>query len=190
MIRFQISGAKVSVSIWFTALVFFLLMLGNRYTALCILFASAHEAGHILPLILSGGRIKEFKLLFFCLELRSENERMSKASEYMSILGGSGINIVIAVVLFFFGMRKEAVLSAAFAALNLLPAKGLDGGELIMRIAEGVRGEAAAKPLIKSISVICGVLVLLLGILTFVYNRNPIGIAIGAILIFNSFANI
>ncbi len=157
--------------------------------ALCLLFAALHEAGHIIPLLVFGASFKEIRFYLLRLEIKSKANHISVAAEYISILGGSFVNLLIALVFLVVEKREEAILSAAFAALNLLPVKGLDGGEILGNILSKYYSEKASRNALKLCGVVFGTMILLIGCISLINQYNPLLLLLGVMFLINTFTD-
>lgn len=189
MIRFRIFGVRIKVSIWFTALITLLFLFGTRYTAVCLWLAAAHEIGHILPYALFGGRISEICLFLGRAEIKRRRDTETPAGELASLFGGCAMNVLLALIFAVFAQLELFALSAAFAALNLIPAKGLDGGEIAKYVVAARYGENAAARAMKISGAVIGVGFSALGMYFALYYHNPTILIFGAFIFINSFIN-
>ena len=126
---------------FFLAVVLFLL--GDQSgSALFVLGAVAvHETGHLLAMGAVGAPVEAVWFTPFGLRItRGGGPPLSWGAEALVTLGGSGANLLAALLLLPLPAVEAAVFSAfqlVLGLLNLLPAHNLDGGKLL--------GEAAAR---------------------------------------------
>ena len=97
--------------------------------------ALLHEAGHLLVALVSKIPLKCIRLDIFGASIEAECEACSYTKEAILCIAGPLANILSALTVnlisFSFDTRLFTVASMAFAVINLLPAKGFDGGRIL-----------------------------------------------------------
>ena len=111
----------------------FLLIGNNLYVWASVLAALLHESAHVAAILLLGGRVKRLEIMPFGGELITGEEKIF--SYFQSALissAGIGVNILCAAFVFTDGFgRAFGFCSMGLALFNLMPAKGLDGGDIL-----------------------------------------------------------
>jgi len=123
-------GASLRVSFLFWALLLLAVWAGEN-AAMLLAAAAIHEGGHLLALFCFGGRIASVRLSALGIRIRPRFSRMpSRRRRAVMLLAGPLAGLAAAVLALRAGNAAFAVLNAALSGLNLLPLRGLDGGEL------------------------------------------------------------
>lgn len=117
------------------------LLVGNTETLLCTLLAAIlHECGHLFVLYLLGGRVERAEILPFGGEIVAGGRTFSYGESALLSFSGAAVNLVCALPLLFSDGRMPNVFltfsgcSLGLALFNLLPVRGLDGGEILSDI--------------------------------------------------------
>lgn len=127
---------KISPLVWMmgAALVFFH---DSTATEICTILSAAiiHELGHIASAYLLKIRIKCIALDIFGATMQVDSLLHSYKKEAILCLAGPLSNILSVLLVNAFSLpvdiRLFTVASLAFAIINLLPAKGFDGGRVL-----------------------------------------------------------
>ena len=117
------------------ALVFFtaLLFTGKRAFAAVFLAAAFHEVGHLLAARRMGIALRCMELDLFGAKLIPAAAIPSYRAEWILAAGGPLFSVLLALILLPFHAPFAVALrlaSASFAAFNLLPVSGFDGGRM------------------------------------------------------------
>ena len=106
---------------------------GVNHPFLLLLALLLHEAGHILTARLVGAPLLTFSAGLCGLSLSFDFSALSYPREMAVLLSGSGMGLFCALLSHLF--RPESyyfpAVSASLAIVNLLPIRGLDGGEAL-----------------------------------------------------------
>ena len=132
MLEFSAFGMRWRFSLLFPAMLATLLLWRPDSLAIpCVLASLVHEVGHLLAMLLLGVRPQDFVLGAFGAMMRVDNGEISYKRCVLISLFGPLVNGVCAIVLQLCRCSIPALINALLAVINLLPAKGLDGGELL-----------------------------------------------------------
>lgn len=132
-------GKKLGVSVFTLPVVLCLVLSGDRvWYALALGAALLHEAGHLAALRLSGVPLVGVKIYPFGAEILCDTSAVSYGTEALCAAAGPGVSLVLfalsAAVSAASGNVYALFIAAAngaFFAVNILPAKGLDGGVIL-----------------------------------------------------------
>ncbi|MDR2524715.1 MAG: hypothetical protein LBC83_00755 [Oscillospiraceae bacterium] len=142
-----------------------------RRVGIGLLFAAAHEAGHLAALFAFGMQPRRVCLhaAGICIE-RPPGLRLSYNREFAAALAGPAVSAALAVLFFFLRRRglggdfiESAVwMNAGFAFFNLLPVRQLDGGRALYAVLCVRLPEAAARRFVRisSVGTLCAAAVL------------------------------
>ncbi len=97
----------------------------------CILAIVTHELGHVLAIRLFGIRRGKISVAFWGISMEAQLFGVSAAKKLAVYLAGSAANIVCALI-----FKSCSFSLYAYGLFNLLPAKFLDGGEVLRVILE------------------------------------------------------
>ena len=132
--KFKIGGVSVFVSFTFFAAALFFTVVGSggllAVTYLCALF---HEAGHVVAILLFGGRLQEIRLTLAGAEIRRrEPSGLSRGREAVVCLAGPAANFALALgSLLVCGDSRFSQVNFLLCGFNALPFYSLDGGRVI-----------------------------------------------------------
>ncbi len=134
--------------------------LGAWDVFLCVLpVAVLHELGHIAAIYFTGGKVVSIGIEPFGGEIRTDGKLCSYAGSLLISLSGVFVNFLCALPLYRF-----ALCSFGTGLFNLLPLKGLDGGDALKSL-------LAQKFSMEITDKICGIIavfgVLVLGLVIF-----------------------
>lgn len=162
---FILFGIRFVISLPFTV-VLTALFLFDR-TGLAVLAVSSvllHELGHLLAMSLLRVKPKEIRLLVGTVEIVKPRRLRDRRTDLLISAAGPLIGLAAAAVLYAVYLRHPVVWNGNFAAIqlifsvfNLLPAAGLDGGEMVSVLCCGTRLE-------KLPTVLSGITMIALGI--------------------------
>ncbi len=133
MLEGRLCGVRCRVSLLFPALLTGLLLAQEESLAvICLLASGMHECGHLLAMLALGCPPQLCTLGAFGMRLEMGGERLVGYRRNLIIsLAGPAVNAGAATVLWLLGGRQAAVVHGLLAALNLLPAAALDGGQVV-----------------------------------------------------------
>lgn len=122
-----------SIHIKFSAVVFaalFLLLETSEFTVSLLAAAAAHEAGHLIAMIVSGNRPKSITVYPFGIDIASGHSLCSYRTDIFISAAGCAVNLLLSAV-FFAVLPTFAQCCAVLFLLNILPVKSLDGGRIV-----------------------------------------------------------
>lgn len=113
---------------------------GTLYMILMLSAALIHEGAHVLSFVLFKAQIDELKFQPFGIQIKVKNHiQLDYRKEVLTALSGPFINILIAVVMFVYGLYFKTpggfgfflVCNLALFFLNIMPIIPLDGGRAL-----------------------------------------------------------
>lgn len=107
-------------------------LLGGDNAPIMIFSLAVHELSHIFFLKLCGGRMIAFSSGGLGFRIRYDSGNLSTRARLVIGSAGAASNLVLAALGLFFGGYRFAGVNIVLAAFNLLPVRGLDGGELLL----------------------------------------------------------
>lgn len=110
----------------------FCVLLGGENAPLMILSLAVHELSHILALRLCKGRVIGFSSGGLGFRLRYASGNLSARARLAIVSAGAIANLVLAAVGLVLKCYRLVAVNIVLAAFNLLPIRGLDGGELLL----------------------------------------------------------
>lgn len=132
MLRFDFLGFHCQVSLLFPAMLTTLLLWRPDSLAIpCVLASLMHEGGHLLAMLLCKIPPGDFTLGVFGARIQLRDGRIGYAKNLIVSLGGPLINILLCFIMTISDYPISAAVHFWLAAINMLPAMGLDGGEIL-----------------------------------------------------------
>jgi Zn-dependent protease len=137
---FNIFGIKVEITFLFAALIAFILSLKSPSNLLITVISSLlHESGHLAVMIISDVKPKKVRFELTGINIiRSQEVCISNKNEIFISLGGPCANAIIlllcCIYLSFYNRNFISILACInfiLMVFNLLPVKGLDGGNTL-----------------------------------------------------------
>lgn len=107
-------------------------LLGGENASLMILSLAVHELSHVIVLKHYGGRVIAFSSGAFGFRLRYASGGLTTRARIAIAFAGGASNLALASLAITIGAYRLAGINIVLAAFNLLPVRGLDGGELIL----------------------------------------------------------
>lgn len=107
-------------------LILFFIIEPTAYLLLILLSILLHEAGHIIAMGILGEKPEEIILLPFGIDMKIRKALLSYPREIIISLAGACVNLL--VFLIFHRYVFFAYTNLLYAVINLIPARGLDGG--------------------------------------------------------------
>jgi len=136
--KFKISGIKIEVSFLFAAIIALLFITDKTgLFAPSFLACASHEAGHLFAMKAVKVQIKSISLKPAAGEITRKSRQNTKSIIIIQISGPLANIALFALFLILFKAFNYdillifALINLAYGAFNLLPVKGLDGGNLI-----------------------------------------------------------
>ncbi len=128
-----VAGIRIRFSLLFPAMLALLCSLRQgKMTAWCLLAAVMHEAGHLLLLLMLGGKPREIRFSAFGMCLQLADAPMPHRNHIFVSLGGPLVNLLTAALLWRFrGNADWMLIHLLLGGFNLLPIHPLDGGQCL-----------------------------------------------------------
>ena len=161
-------------------------------TALCSLISVVvHEFFHVAVAALFGGKLTEIRFGFFGIAMKASFSGLtSYRCDMLCALAGPVSNIVLGIVSAIFAKGSLGYIFAGtnllFGAYNLIPASGLDGGNVCEALFKRYLPVVFAERLLIVFAVIFSILVFNLGIIVFCRSYNISLMLFGVVLIFKA----
>lgn len=132
MLEWRLGGIRCRLSLLFPALMTALLLWKPDGLAVSCMAASlVHEGGHLLAMLALGVPPRDCTLGAFGMRIDLADTLIGYKHNLIISLAGPLANGAAAALLFALQCPDAAAVHLALAALNLLPAAALDGGELL-----------------------------------------------------------
>ena len=133
--RFKIKGTRVRIGwTFFAVLSLMLAFSGDGAVLIAAASSFALEAGHIACRYALSGRAASGELGACGMRLtRGSDTALSYKADAACALAGPAVNLILALVLCFFGsaLRRVSAINLALGIFNLLPVGELDGGRVL-----------------------------------------------------------
>ena len=97
----------------------------------CVWASLIHEGGHLLAMLVLSVPPQDFSLGIFGARMHIDGGRISYGKNILVSLCGPLVNVLTAAVLLLCHRPVPALVNVLLAGVNLLPAIGLDGGEIL-----------------------------------------------------------
>lgn len=184
---------RFTCSISFFVVAIYLLLSAEKSWLLLFWAAAAiHELGHLLALLLAGGRALRFRFRLSGAELQYSGNRISYGGEIWLALAGPLMNLLCACAGALFARRwpyewlyRFTGCHLVLALFNLLPALPLDGGRVlrtVLEVAFPLEGERFA----GIVSLCVGAVLTLTGSVLFVKSGNFTLFSAGGVILLRS----
>lgn len=141
------------------------------YLGLIFLSVLLHEAGHLSVMLALGIEIEKITVLPIGIDIKRKRKYISYPKEIILALAGAAVNILV----FFIFKKYEffAYTNLLYALINLLPVKGLDGGNALGAFLCSMLDIDIAERVQKAVSFAFVILLWMLGIyILFLLNGN------------------
>lgn len=125
---------------WFFAVMAVAVYFGGD-TALLLLAALVHEAGHCLALLLTNNGISQLRLCGCCAHIIPYYRRLPSHREELAILAAGPLAGILLAVLSRAIAPRFAEISLMLSVFNLMPVRGLDGGSILRLIFSAIFDE-------------------------------------------------
>lgn len=179
---FRIFGTRIEITVLFTAVVAFMLILDRTGMMTGVLAATLlHEIGHLFVMYRLKCSPKSVTLKLGSINIEKSNVPLSSMKEVKIAFAGPFVNLLCAVAAYilylFTGHLEWAVFSSVqivVAVFNLIPVLGLDGGTILFTILSSKLTIDKALRIMQSVSVIITMLIIAAGLYIFIYmGANP-----------------
>lgn len=184
-IRFRIKNITFSVNV-FTIPIYIIALFSSftiQYFA-TVAFIIAHEVGHILVALISGGKIYSFRILPVGVNALIDDCYCKKSEKLLIYFAGPCVNIMFAIIIYIFYARQlinieltaGVYINIWLAFFNLLPTLPLDGGKIVLELFADYSGLFKASKYMNRITVILSVIIIFCGLLIFRNNQYNISL--------------
>lgn len=185
--RFRVGGAAVTIDYLFFFMLSLMLLYNGSATLMMLSLSLLHEAGHVIALMLFGGRVRCLRLSAFGMVMVPECRQLSMYQESLFVLAGPGVNLLIAVLLLPFSsafLKQLSALSLLQGLFNLLPVSALDGGKALWYFLQMHFRESTVIKTVRIVSVVT--LCLLAGFGVFLLYENHQNFSVLLIVVYLS----
>lgn len=163
---FKLRNISIEISFWFVAVIALMLTLFPESQAFyCFVFCIIHECGHLLTMLFLQRKVTSIKFGYFGIKIFTDKKFLPEMKEAAIASGGPVINLFAASILFIAGQENFAIMNLALAFFNLLPVSILDGGHILSAL-------FPESKTVKTLSILCSVSLLVLGIILAVYSKK------------------
>lgn len=159
--EFYVRGVRVRFTFGFFAVWAVILIQqssGSAAAAMSLAACLLHEAGHLLAMRLCGARAE--RIVFYsggiALKRRTEPCGGDTAGELFILAGGCFVNLILFIVSSAAGARLFAMINLMLMLFNLLPLPSLDGGRIIMTVAERTNPASDVSHCMRGIELVFG----------------------------------
>lgn len=170
-------------------LISFFIIEPTSYLLIILSAVLCHELGHLILMRCFSVDIASVTLLPLGIDIRPGTRLISYRRQAMISLGGAAVNILLFLI-FRLNSPFLAYTNLLYAVFNLLPIKGLDGGEALFSLLSCIADEELCDRILKLTSIIFCILLWLAGIyILFILNGNISIFALSVFLCFSIFFN-
>ncbi len=180
---------KFSISVSFIVLITLILLTGINEIALSACFASMlHELGHLLAIVVLGGRVEGINLKAFAAEIVIDERTFSFKGEALISVCGPLMNLLTGTSsIVFLGINNFGLCSIILGIFHLLPVVGLDGGNALNALISESKHETIFRKTLVIVSIIFIILILFFGVYILIMTKfNFSCIIMALILIFEA----
>lgn len=194
---FKLFGVKIRITFLFTAILCFMLFIDRTGLILPLFLAVfAHEAAHIFAMRILKCAPHEIELIPGSIRIINP-QKYSIKKENIILLSGPACNMILFAVFYIIFLLSGSIFllnSAAvqliIGAFNLLPAKGLDGGQLVYNLFAKRLPVATAILVYTVLSALVGSAFLAYGLVSIIRGEVNLSVFIlGIYIIILSFTN-
>ena len=158
---FYVNKTKIRIEYSFLLMIAFSVLLKSRNIAFVLLFSSMHEIGHLIALLIFGGRAKEINISFYGIGLKYDYS-FSFLKELLLFSAGIIVNLLLCL------LNINRNINLSLALINMLPLYPLDGGRILKLILNKLFYLNVSDYIFKTVSFI----VLALLVLYSIYAKN------------------
>ncbi len=169
--KFRLFGTKIEISFLFLAFLCFIIFTDKSGLIIPMIIAVVlHETAHLLCMRVFGCQPKAIRLIPASVSVIRDFCSAPK-KEMLISLSGPFINVFMFVV--FYRINIEfSIINLLIGCFNLLPFKGLDGGEIIHKALSVKVGEERADRILNLINFVAGAVGIFMGIFLII-NKTP-----------------
>ena len=181
MINFNIFGINFGISVGFMGVVCLMLYIDRLGLMLPTMVAIIlHELGHLIVLLAFGQKPKRVEIKVGAVAIIG-NFILNKKRELLMLCFGSAFNFIFGTVLYICHMLFEnqyllnfSLVMFVVGAFNLLPIKGLDGGDILNLILLKYFKIKLVNFIICLLSIVIAFLIILLGLCVFLDTKSNV----------------
>ena len=154
------------------------------YLGLILMSVLLHEAGHLFVMCLFGVGIEGVTLLPIGIDIKRKQTYISYPKEIILALAGIFVNLVV----FFIFKEHEffAYTNLLYATINLIPVKGLDGGNALEALLLCRLSPCRTEAVLKAVSAVFCILLWMIGVYVLLILNGNISIFALAVFLFVS----
>ncbi len=162
--KFIIFGIEIFVSFFFVLLIAAVVFLDSTgYIIPTIIATILHETAHLAAMAALKCKPRSIKLIPAGVII-TKRLAISHKTDAIILVGGPLANLVISALFVKISPEFSAI-NFVVGIFNLLPVRGLDGGELLFKLLCCLFGENASTIILKFLNIILGIVLTLLGVL-------------------------
>lgn len=150
----------------------------NGAILFCFVSSVLHELGHIFTMKLKGAYVESVSFNVGDVAIKADSSMVSYSGEIIISLAGVAVNIFLAVISFVFWKFTGAeflfslfVANLAIGFFNLLPARFLDGGDVLCLILSVYISQKSTDIILNILTVIFMIPIFVVGLI-FVFNSK------------------
>lgn len=141
------------------------------YLGLILLSVLLHETGHFAAMLALGVRVEKITVLPLGIDMKRQEKYISYPRQMLIDLAGITVNLIMFFV--FRGCEFFAYTNLLYALINLLPVKGLDGGNALEALLLFLCSYDRAHRILRGVSLVFLILLWMLGVyILFILNGN------------------
>ncbi len=132
----QFRNIRISISVWFAAVIMLLCIFAPEGSALTGLLCSlAHETGHLIFIKVFGAKVKSLSLGVYGMRIEcSGNLKVSHSKEAVISFAGPAVNILLSLLALTVHNTRLFYINVLLAVFNLLPAGKTDGWNILYNV--------------------------------------------------------
>ena len=179
---FYLLGIEIYISFLFVMLISIIVFFDSTgYIIPTLLATFLHEIAHLAAMILSKSKPCSIKLIPAGVII-TKKFAISHKADSIILLSGPLANLILSMI-FFNTLPYFSAINFIVGVFNLLPVRGLDGGELLFMLLCVIFGESKTLIILKLLNIILGLVFCLFGVLLIFYGKINLSIIIIGIYI-------
>ena len=185
----QFRNIRISISVWFAAVIMLLCIFAPEGSALTGLLCSlAHETGHLIFIKVFGAKVKSLSLGVYGMRIEcSGNLKVSHSKEAVISFAGPAVNILLSLLALTVHNTRLFYINVLLAVFNLLPAGKTDGWNILYNVLIQFIDEKKTETVLKIIVTVFLTVIYFFGILIYFssgYNFTLLAAAVYITVIF------